>query len=77
MTLDNPENQETLLVTAKDVSKLLGLSVRTVNNWRRAGKLPPPVTNPKPGYRRWQRRDIEIWVAAGCTKRGWRRAKGK
>ncbi len=72
-----PKNQEAILVTVKDVSKLLGVSVRTVNRWFRTDEMPPPVKTPGRGYRRWKRRDIEIWVAAGCTKRGWRRAKGK
>ncbi|WP_390895658.1 helix-turn-helix transcriptional regulator [Stieleria tagensis] len=66
----------TLLVTAREVADLIGVTVRTVNRWYETGEMPIPVKTPGGGHRRWKRRDIEIWVDAGCTKRGWRRAKG-
>lgn len=72
-----PQKRATLLVNAREVSELLGVSVRTVNRWYEINEMPPPVRTPGGGHRRWKRRDIEIWVEAGCTKRGWRRAKDK
>lgn len=70
---DRPEKKP-LLVTAAEVALMLGVQTRTVNRWHDEEVLPPPVK--MPGYRRWRRRDIEIWVEAGCSRKGWRRRKG-
>jgi excisionase family DNA binding protein len=42
----------------KQASQLLGVSVSTLRNWDRQGKL-RPVRNPMNGYRLYQRDDLE------------------
>lgn len=46
-----------LYVTPQDVADALGVSLKTVDRWIAAGRLPAPVrgTGPKgrPGHRRW------------------------
>lgn len=53
-----------LLVTARDVAAMLGVSTATVWRLRSAGKLPPPLK--VGGAVRWRKADIEAWVRAGC-----------
>ena len=54
-----------MLMTIKDVSKLLALSSRQCSRLRDSGQMPPPV---KIGGRsvRWRNTDLEAWVEAGC-----------
>lgn len=42
----------------KQASRLLGVSVSTLRNWDRQGKL-RPVRNPMNGYRLYRRDDLE------------------
>jgi predicted DNA-binding transcriptional regulator AlpA len=68
---DQAPDGKSLLVGAETVAVMLGVSIKTVSNWYLAGILPQAVR--LPGPRRWRRRDIEEWIAAGCSKRVWKR----
>jgi len=68
---DQAPDGKSLLVGADTVAAMLGVSIKTVSNWHLAGILPQPVR--LPGPRRWRRRDIEEWIAAGCSRRVWKR----
>lgn len=51
------------LLTYQDVAEALQLSVKTVQNYKRAGLLPPTV--PLEGNRvRWRAADINAWIQA-------------
>lgn len=56
-----------LLLKMDDVARLLKVSIRSVCRLRSAGDLPQPIE--VRGSIRWQRKDIEAWVAAGCPRR--------
>lgn len=62
-----------LIIRAKVVATLCGVSERTIRRWADTGLLPPPVK--LPGVRRWRRAEIEAWVEAGCPpgRRAFRR----
>ena len=55
-----------VLVTAKELSAMLSVSVRTIWRMRDAGRLPAPITIGS--CVRWQTATIEEWVAAGCPQ---------
>ena len=70
-TKDTPHEASTplgppLLIDAKAVALLTGLSVRTVWRFASCGKIPPPL--PVGGRRLWRRAEIVEWVAAGCPR---------
>jgi excisionase family DNA binding protein len=54
-------NDDRLLLTIRDVSKLLGISQRAIWGWANDGKFPPPLELGR--LRRWRREDIEAWLA--------------
>jgi predicted DNA-binding transcriptional regulator AlpA len=58
---------ECLLVSARDVAKLLSVSVRSVWRQESGGRLPRSVSVGR--LRRWRRQEIIDWVAAGCPSR--------
>lgn len=55
-----------LLLSAKELAKLLRVSTRTI--WRRksAGEIPPPIK--LGGLIRWQYGQIKSWISAGCPR---------
>jgi excisionase family DNA binding protein len=53
-----------LLITAKEFSKLLQVSTRTLWRLLSAGKLPKPVR--LGGAVRWRLDEIKTWIASGC-----------
>ena len=58
--------KEQKLITAKELSKILSISSRTVWRLRSAGKLPKPV---KVGSSiRWRLSDIDLWIELGCPE---------
>ncbi len=70
---DRPEPAP-LLLSAADLAKQLGVSVRTIRRLDLEGKLPAPV---KIGRAvRWPRQAIVEWIAAGAPPRRERRAGG-
>lgn len=52
------------LLSAKELAKMLAVSVRTVWRLRSAGQLPIPVMIG--GSCRWKLRDIEEWLSVNC-----------
>jgi excisionase family DNA binding protein len=57
---------EPLLLSAADLAELLRVSVATVWRLRAAGKLPRPSTALGKQLVRWNREEIDRWVALGC-----------
>jgi predicted DNA-binding transcriptional regulator AlpA len=55
---------EPLLVNARELAKLLSVSVATVWRMLSAGKLPRPL-RPTPGICRWKVDEIRRWVDSG------------
>lgn len=59
--------EEPLLLTVEGVSRLLGISVRSVWRLTSAGELPGPITLGR--SKRWARRTIEEYVAGKTAQR--------
>lgn len=55
---------ELLLATAKDVSVMMNLSVRSIWRMRNANKMPAPIRLQRAV--RWNREEIRQWIADGC-----------
>ena len=62
-----------LLIRAKEVAQLIGVSDRTIYRWVDEDNFPKPVMNL--GVRRWRRRDIELWIEVDCSMRRFRSEK--
>ena len=45
-----------------EAAQILGVSVNTVRNWAKGGKL-PHHRNPANGYRMFRRKDLELFLA--------------
>ena len=56
--LSNHVQQPKLLLNKKDVARLLGVCVRTVNNLVNSGNLPPPIRFSQQTVR-WRSEDIQ------------------
>ena len=56
-----------LLLTAKELGRLLGVALCTVWTWNAAGRIPLPLRIG--GTTRWRRREIEQWIEAGAPGR--------
>ena len=56
-----------LLLTAKELARLLGVAPCTVWTWHAAGRIPLPVKIG--GVTRWRRSEIEQWIEAGAPGR--------
>jgi excisionase family DNA binding protein len=54
----------TLLLSLNDLAVALRVSARTVARLAAAGQLPPALKIGR--LRRWSRRAVEEWLAAGC-----------
>ena len=62
--IESTAGREAKLIDAVEVSRLIGMSARTVWRLKDAGKMPKPVSI---GRRvRWQRAEIDEWITAGC-----------
>lgn len=48
------------LLDRKQLAKTLGVTVRTISNWRRSGKIPEPLI-PDRNRPFWSIRQIERW----------------
>lgn len=48
-----------ILTTAR-AARILGVSKRTLHNWIKAGKVPPPESNPENGYLQWTMSDVAV-----------------
>ncbi|MHC4084448.1 MAG: MerR family transcriptional regulator [Planctomycetota bacterium] len=49
-------------VLTAEAAQILGVSVNTVRNWARDGKI-PHHRNPANGYRMFRRNDLEMFLA--------------
>jgi excisionase family DNA binding protein len=56
-----------MALSAADVARELGLSLRQVRRMDDAGRLPRPVRIGR--LVRWRRAELEAWLAAGCPLR--------
>jgi predicted DNA-binding transcriptional regulator AlpA len=54
-------NDPLALIRKHDLARLLGVNSWTIDNWRRAGSIPPPVVL-SPQIVAWRRSDIERWL---------------
>jgi predicted DNA-binding transcriptional regulator AlpA len=55
---------ESLMLTSRDVARLMQCSDKHVTNLRKQGRMPPCI---KLGTLvRWPRKIIEDWIAEGC-----------
>ena len=54
-------NQTCKLISAKELSKVLSTSVRTIWRWRSAQRLPEPVAISK-GTIRWKLSEIHLFI---------------
>lgn len=61
------QTQQPLAIPAKDLARLLGVSLRQIWRLNSAGKLPKPIR--LGGSVRWLRKEIEAFVEAGCPDR--------
>lgn len=62
-----------LLIPVAEVAQLLGVAVRTVWRMASANEIVKPIR--LRGNVRWNRRELEAWVEAGCPVPAGRRAK--
>lgn len=62
--VETTSGRDAKLIDAVEVSRLIGMSARTVWRLKDAGKMPKPVSI---GRRvRWRRAEIDEWITAGC-----------
>ena len=50
----------TEFLTTARAARILGVSKRTLHNWIKAGKVPPPEVNPENGYLQWTMSDVAV-----------------
>jgi excisionase family DNA binding protein len=62
-----------LLIDARELARLLAVSLRHVHRMLAAGELPDPVRLGR--ALRWRRVDIEAFVDAGCDMTRWQAAR--
>lgn len=62
--MTNNRHEEMALMDARDVSRRLSVSTRTVWRLLSAGQLPKPVRIGRSV--RWRREIIEEWILEGC-----------
>ena len=66
-------NDDDLLITARELSRLLHLTVETIHTYSSSkkykdlGLIPPPLR--RPGMRRllWRREDVQQWIESGTA----------
>jgi prophage regulatory protein len=59
--------REVLAISARDLAKLLGISLRQCWRLNSAGRLPRPIR--LGGSVRWKRAEVQQWFEAGCPER--------
>ena len=65
-----------LLLSASELSSMLGVAKCTIWTWHSGGKIPRPVKIGR--TTRWKRREIEDWLEADAPPRErWEMMKGK
>jgi len=63
----NESMENTQLVAAKALAKILSTSVRSIWRYRSSGRLPETVKIA--GAIRWRQQDIDKWITMGCPDR--------
>jgi predicted DNA-binding transcriptional regulator AlpA len=63
-----PPAPEPLAVGAKELARMLGISVATFWRWDASGELGPPGVR-KGGRRLWPLAEVRAWVTAGMPSR--------
>ena len=53
-----------VMLKVREVAELCGVSTRTITRMVDAGKMPSPVR--LGGAVRWNREELEAWIASGC-----------
>jgi predicted DNA-binding transcriptional regulator AlpA len=72
-----PRALEPLLVDARSLAALLGVSLRTVRALDASGRIPEPIKL-SPGCLRWRHAEVCDWIAAGCPPREvWARLRAR
>ena len=67
---------EALLLSALQAATLCGVSRATWWGWNAAGQIPLPALR-RGRVVRWNRTELERWIAAGCPARDrWQAIKG-
>ncbi len=51
--------QEQTYLSSSRVAGILGISKRTLHNWVKSGKIPPPEVDPDNGYYLWRMSDVD------------------
>ncbi|MEX0701311.1 MAG: helix-turn-helix domain-containing protein [Planctomycetales bacterium] len=77
-SLPDSRQEQSPLLTAPEVARLLRLSDRTVRRLDSAGRLPRGLRIG--GSKRWRRDELLAWIAAGCPRRTewtWNGVKGE
>ena len=67
MSQDKYDQQQVLLVSARQAAKLVDKSLRTWRTWDAAGWIPRPVRIGRSTL--WRLEELHAWVAAGCPRR--------
>ena len=62
------EDRTSLLITAESAATMCSFSMRTWNRMDSAGKVPKPIYFGS-RIKRWNREELERWIAAGCPSR--------
>lgn len=71
---DRSDELPALLLSAADLARQLGVSVKTISRLNQSGKLPAPL---RIGHaKRWAHQIIVEWIAAGTpSRRDWERSR--
>lgn len=65
--MNETKNQNCQLLSAKQLAKMLSISVRSL--WRYASSARLPANLKIAGAVRWRQSDIEKWIRMGCPDR--------
>lgn len=55
------------LLSADDLAKRLGVSMRSIRGWDASGRIPEPIRVGR--LVRWPSDEIDDWIAARCPRR--------
>jgi prophage regulatory protein len=72
--MSTPARHTECLLTARELSDMLHVSVRTVWRLRSSAAIPAPVRIR--GSVRWNRNEVQRWIDQGCPMIGMPRRKG-
>jgi prophage regulatory protein len=64
---DAEDDARAIAISARELARLLGISLRQAWRLNSAGKLPKPIR--LGGSVRWNHREVQEWLEAGCPDR--------